>query len=1451
MKKRKNHQTFFFCAFSDTSFLVKRISSAGDIDLKISCLQEQIHLHYDQKNWMLNEQLLIPETLQIRQRGNEAIVMCLYGPVETIGGAGRIYLQENRPVTVGKDYENTICYQFHHLVAGSHLVFDPQKEQCVVHPLGGRGVYRNGERISGSISLQKGDRLQLYGLLLLFLPPYLIYISYAGACRKVELGLEDKRNGLRSAAGGVRVLTYRTEMTEQVKQEEIEILPPPQLPDTHRQPLFQTIGPSFTMMLPLVMMGMLSSRMNQGTGYGYLTIVMGISSSLLGIFWGMTNEIFHRLEEKRDRHGRTQQYREYLKGLQEKLEHLEKEAQRIRCATYPTIEECLSGDGRVELCRNRHKADPDFFFTRLGIGDQPFPAELRISESSRQLVPDPLAEEALELKERFRLLHQVPIGIDLQKEREIAVVGSIPDCLACLLQIFWQQVIGHSEHEIRMICFYDKEVSWQKQLIQAMKWAPHVWSADGRMRLLAGNREEAGEVLPYVSKELEEKKTGPQLLFFLLDQELIRGETMEGYLWNHEKADRITVLGNAETMGDLKRPFQSVLSFENQQVKIVRYEREQIICQMFQRDVCEVEKLGMMSRNLALNTPDFQGMRGEIPEKVTFLELFDCSRVEELHSEFRWQESEPDQRLRVPVGKGQGGHLIYLDLHERFHGPHGLVAGTTGSGKSELLQTYLLSLAVQFSPQDVNFFMIDYKGGGTGNMVKELPHCAGVISNLSGNRIYRAMLAISSENKRRQKIFSESGVNHIDAYTHLFREGKVSVPLSHLIIVMDEFAELKKDQPEFMQEVISLAQVGRSLGVHLILATQKPSGTVDDKIWSNTRFRLCLRVQDRQDSMDMLHKPDAALLNAPGQCYMQIGNDEFYQRFQAAYCGTVYEPHGRRKEQVVLLSGTGRKSYLKRTDDRKMQKTEMELIIDYVNKLAQDKGYGKAEKLWMEALPETIALQERIFLEDRPEDGLAIGMMDDPENQRQEVLWYDPYASGHMAVCGGPVSGKTSLLQLLIGQIVERTAPKDAEFVLISMDQQGRNFYEEFPHCLGVLKEEKDVSIFFYQWRKLLQKRRTVLEGENYSDFKKKFPGELPFLYCLIDGFANLRKYLTAKQEQEMVSLGAEGIGLGVRLIMTANAVTDFPSRLFSKMKTTLALELSDHYQYGDVLRQYQGMILPESGIPGRGLCKREKKILEFQTFAPKQKEWKISKGSAIDEKIAFIPEEPMLEQMLARFRKEHHGKIQNDVLPIGYHQISGELVILEMQEIPGMLISGAKRTGKRNLIACICHLLNMQGYQLWMQGGTELLKPQELQKQMEKKKAVIVIPELMLFLKLLYEKGTPEEIVFWEELALHTIPNILILAAYSVKRSMEFAMTGFFQNLASHQWGIHLGGNLASQRVLEFEGISFSMMNELQPAGMGYLKKGIGGSGIPVQIPLYREGDRKQDDSGFICAGS
>lgn len=224
-------------------------------------------------------------------------------------------------------------------------------------------------------------------------------------------------------------------------------------------------------------------------------------------------------------------------------------------------------------------------------------------------------------------------------------------------------------------------------------------------------------------------------------------------------------------------------------------------------------------------------LENALTKNITLFEMLNILGVDDIDLKRNWAQAEIYKTMAAPLGVKTKDEIVYLDLHEKAHGPHGLVAGTTGSGKSEILQTYILSMAILYHPYEVGFVVIDFKGGGMVNQFKNLPHLIGAITNIDGKEINRSLMSIKAELENRQRIFAESNVNNISNYIKLYKAGKANIPIPHLIIVVDEFAELKAEQPEFMKELISAARIGRSLGVHLILATQKPAGQVNEQIW--------------------------------------------------------------------------------------------------------------------------------------------------------------------------------------------------------------------------------------------------------------------------------------------------------------------------------------------------------------------------------------------------------------------------------------------------------------------------------------------------------------------------------------------------------------------------------------------------------------------------------------------
>ena len=336
--------------------------------------------------------------------------------------------------------------------------------------------------------------------------------------------------------------------------------------------------------------------------------------------------------------------------------------------------------------------------------------------------------------------------------------------------------------------------------------------------------------------ESDIEECSPYYVIFSFSKDLaVRSELIKSVVSSKENI-HFSLVTFYDELRNLPKECSVVVELNGEQSKL--YDKNDVAGQSveFRNDIFLSKKADELSIALA-NTPlNSAASNFQLPNMITFLNMFGVGKIEHLNALDRWKENDPTSSLEAAVGVDNLGGLFHLDLHEKFHGPHGLVAGTTGSGKSEFIITYILSLAINYHPEEVAFILIDYKGGGMAKSFESLPHTVGIITNLDGAAIKRSLVSIESELKRRQGIFAEASkkvqMSNIDIYKYqkLYREGLVDEPLQHLFIISDEFAELKTQQPEFMTQLVSAARIGRSLGVHLILATQKPSGVVDDQI---------------------------------------------------------------------------------------------------------------------------------------------------------------------------------------------------------------------------------------------------------------------------------------------------------------------------------------------------------------------------------------------------------------------------------------------------------------------------------------------------------------------------------------------------------------------------------------------------------------------------------------------
>lgn len=837
-------------------------------------------------------------------------------------------------VSIGSTLGNQICYQFESFISKRHaLILRTQKGWCL-YDYSRNGVFLNGSRVREKQMLTFGDCITLFGLRIVFLEDVLACSAAGGEFQIGESGFTSlklpKVNVDPQRKQKKREKKYYKSAPRTVEplfDGEIEIENPPARKQMKKKPLFLTIGPAFTMAIPMILgcsVSVLAAKSRGGTSgvYMYTGMITAVSSAVFGVVWAFNNLKYVKKEEEEEEELRYNAYGQYLIDMAQKIREKYENNIRILNATYLSGEECCHITTASGSLWNRNSSQKDFLWIRLGRGDLPFSGTVNVPKQRFALLKDDLMEKPAQMKKNFATMYQVPVCLDLKQQFLIGVIGGMKRTggYQIMENIVAQIAANNCYTDVRMIFVYDGEKNRQKDRWEFVKWLPHVWSEDKKVRYVAENKTDLGDVcyaLGSILREREEEDTfqgaknlcpKPHFVLFLADPEMLEGELIYRYVTQPSSKYGITTFWLAQRYEDLPNSCEEIICNDGQLTGLYNVNEGMARLKRIAFDHVDHRLLAIQARSLAGIEVEHAQKGGGIPNQLDFLTMYGVNTLKELQAAQRWKKNRVYESMRVPVGLKAGGQECCLDIHEKYHGPHGLVAGTTGSGKSETLQTYILSLAVNFSPDDVCFFIIDFKGGGMANLFTNLPHMAGQISNLSGNQVKRAMVSIKSENRRRQRIFNEQGVNNINSYTRLYQDGEAAVPIPHLLIVIDEFAELKREEPEFMKELISVAQVGRSLGVHLILATQKPDGTVDDNIWSNTKFRLCLRVQDKKDSAGMLHRPDAAYITQAGRCYLQVGNDEIFELFQSGYSGAIYDRMNENTQTAAeMLTLSGRK----------------------------------------------------------------------------------------------------------------------------------------------------------------------------------------------------------------------------------------------------------------------------------------------------------------------------------------------------------------------------------------------------------------------------------------------------------------------------------------------------------------------------------------------------------------
>ncbi|MFE7121346.1 type VII secretion protein EccCb, partial [Streptomyces sp. NPDC057654] len=707
--------------------------------------------------------------------------------------------------------------------------------------------------------------------------------------------------------------------------------------------------------------------------------------------------------------------------------------------------------------------------------------------------------------------------------------------------------------------------------------------------------------------------------------------------------------------------------------------------------------------------------------------------------EDRWVEPDSEDVLRFPVGFDSEGHPLALDLKEAAQGgmgPHGLVVGATGSGKSELLRTLVGGLTAVHSPDLLSFVLVDFKGGATFAGVTELPHVAGLITNLVDDLalVDRVRDALQGEQQRRQKLLRDAGnLDNVREY-QLRRaagqtgpDGEPLEPLPYLLVIVDEFGELLSSRPDFIDLFVQIGRVGRSLGIHLLLATQRLEEGKLRGLESNLSYRICLRTFSAAESRSVIGTPDAYRLPPiPGSAFLKVA-DSVFERFRVAH---VSGPHQSAEERLAVEGpaptapvpfglrsapdpdAPAEPEAEQRTRPMLTGPTEMQVLVDRLLRSGQ-----AVHQVWLPPLPRALPLDsltgplagepgEGLRAQWWPESGtlkFPVGVADIPVSQQQQPVVPDfAHEYGHLVLIGAPQSGKSMFLRsLMLGAMVTHS-PAEAQFLCLDFGGGSLLPYERSPHVSGVVgrHDRQRARRALAEVAQLITEREKLFRDlgiDSAGEFRRRrSAGDLPEgvraadVFLVLDNWGGLRGELQDLDIDAVVlDIAARGLGVGVHLLLTANRWADLRMSLRDSFAARLELRLNDPAE-SEIDRRAARRFAPATA-PGRGLVPGG---LQFQVALPRLDGMDTTEGLAEAQEdalakitaswpadsaappIRMLPERVTLAELTASSDTAAAG------VPIGLAEDDLRPVHLELGDAePHFLVYGDSGSGKSEFL--------------------------------------------------------------------------------------------------------------------------------------------------------------------------
>lgn len=1080
------------------------------------------------------------------------------------------------------------------------------------------GTYLNGRKISGKQVIENGDLITIreYGF------------TFAEGI--ISMGEKVSKAERTDKVYGSDAYPHDYRRTPRLKKEMptdvVEIDTPPSASGKPETNWFTILASPIMTIIIMVVMCLLSFASPS-------MMIFTIPMSLLSVIMAFYGHFAQKKAASKNDRLREKKYTEYLDQVEGKIRKLKKKQIEALQQDSPSLQECLSIVLKKEnRLWSKRPSDADYLSVRIGSGVCDATFTVQGLRDGFTMEEDYLVDRAKEIAENAKKVQGSPVECNLRTDRIVGVLGNRRAVINTGKNMIVELATMHSYEDVLLVVLGKKE---ERNDWEFMKWFPHTFDSDRKRRYFADDADDIEETLKCLEEILKsrEMKGGekrdisfaPSIVVLITDiHQLSLQPTVWKYIFERENLGVYSIL-LFNQMDKLPKECNTIIEVtegkgrifsKNNTDKKTKFSLEHI-----RVDLNEYERL---SRAMAPIRSIGGSAESTLPKSITFYEGYGIKSASEFSVGDSWSRSQIHRTMAVPIGVKGNGETYYLDIIDNFsvskyglvtHGPHGMIAGTTGSGKTESIQTWILSMALHFSPQEISFVLIDFKGSNLLLPFNNLPHIAGTISDLD-ETISRNQIALESEMNRRKRCFAECKVADIMSYHSKYNaqngEGMENIP--YLFIVIDEFAEFKQKYPDYIPWIESIYAIGRTLGVFMIIMTQKPDGTVTDKMEANARFRICLKTQSEADSKTLLKRPDAAYIVNPGRAYIRVGEDEMYDAVQTYYCNAkIKDQESDEKEyHISKVKDIGKRVEYSDPNNSSSGKSEIKLdertaLLKQIEKYVKENDIPGARNIWTERLSSVIMLDE--ITKPNYENGtwnngclglsLDIGIIDDPYNQTKYPLTLDFVKNGHAVMYGSPQSGKTTFVETVIMAAVKKYTPEDVNIYVLDFGSHTlEGLFGSYPHVGSVAGDvdEKKLDQMVNFINDLYEERKSTFSKEgvnNLSTYCEVSGNKIPYILVVIDRY-EIIKEIYSDYDDIFTQMSSTCGSYGIYIVAAAGNTNALGYKISQNVKTKMAMQLTDPSDYIEIVGKTGGFA-PET-YPGRGLVAGP---LEFQCAIP------------------------------------------------------------------------------------------------------------------------------------------------------------------------------------------------------------------------------------------------------------